>query len=52
MDASLTYRVGGRQNAGSITDGLDVFERVFDFVLQEAALEFVIELLFGFLEFL
>ena len=52
MDANLTYRVGGRQNAGSITDGLDVFERVFDFVLQEAAMEIAVELLFGLLEML
>jgi hypothetical protein len=52
VDASLTYRVGARRNAGSITDGLDVFELVFDFVLQEVSLEFAMELLFGLLEFL
>jgi hypothetical protein len=52
VEGNLTYRVRGRQNAGSITDGLDVLGYLFDFVLQEVGLEIAVELLFGLLELL
>ena len=52
MDNCLTYRVGGRKDATSIPDGIDAFERMFDFVMQEVALETLAELFFGFLDWL
>lgn len=49
MDRYLTYRAGSN-DVTSISDGIDAFGQVIDFVLQEAALEILAELFFGFLD--
>jgi hypothetical protein len=50
VDSYLTYRAGGNKDATSVPDGIDAFGQVIDFVLQEAALEILAELFFGFLD--
>jgi hypothetical protein len=52
VDSYLTYRMGGRKDATSMPDGIDVFEQACDFFLQEIALELLAELFFSFLDWL